>query len=286
MIHNVVCHDCKGRISSNNSTRYASQESHNFEHQQPATDNPRHMAAEALVSAPDAHSALVPPVDLPNTQLISSRPASPVPTTRSHSLVVLPTTSDTPPSSELTQTSTPSETPPTKSVKEVADIANPVTELSHKRKRSITYNSEITKELDITFIHAFEHISSVNAVRFSPDGKLLAVGLTHELGKTLIYNLETKSMIWYVNNFIHVFLNEYLTESLSLFSALAEYSNRYDKKTRHIRCVCFSSDGKHVVVGASDGMIHVGFSLFSCRRFLRKSHRCGGLTAKEYEPHL
>jgi WD40 repeat protein len=64
-----------------------------------------------------------------------------------------------------------------------------------KPKWSIAYNSKIERKLDITFEHALKHIPQALALRFSPDGKFLAVALGRELG-TRIYDVKTMSMKW------------------------------------------------------------------------------------------
>jgi WD40 repeat protein len=69
----------------------------------------------------------------------------------------------------------------------------------------IQYNNEIEQVLDVTFVHAFKHTTSVNAVRFSPDGNFLAAGLTHLLGRMQIYDVKTRSMKWYVSITIFIF---------------------------------------------------------------------------------
>ena len=77
--------------------------------------------------------------------------------------------------------------------------AQPIT----KSEWSVVYNSEVEQVLDISFVHAFKHTSSVYAVRFSPDGNFLAAGLDYDLGRTHIYDMKTKSVMWYA--FICVF---------------------------------------------------------------------------------
>lgn len=54
---------------------------------------------------------------------------------------------------------------------------------------------------DVTFIRTFTHKAFVFSVRFSPDGKYLAVGLRSEsrrggIGKALIYDVESGTIAW------------------------------------------------------------------------------------------
>ena len=117
-------------------------------------------------------------------------------TTLSHSSVV-PTTSNIFTPSEPETSHPPLQTSPTQVVKEAAVIAKPTIEKLRNHYRSVTHNSSIEKVLDITFVYAFEPALEVNVVRFSPDGNLLAVGLTKVLGRIIIYDMRTMSMKWY-----------------------------------------------------------------------------------------
>lgn len=198
-------------------------------------------------------------------------------TTLSHSRVdiLIPSGSPEPPRPPL-------QTSPAQVIEAAAVIAKPTNEKLQNHNRSVTHNSGIEKDLDITFVNAFRPALEVNVVRFSPDGNLLAAGLTNNLGKIIIYDMRTMLTKWYscFINPVHEYLNE-----ISAFSVLAEYTSKHDKissQSRHIRCVCFSPDSRYVVSGASDAGIYVGFPLVIIELFSRNPLRYGMSTEYEY----
>jgi len=91
----------------------------------------------------------------------------------------------------------------------------------------------------------------VLCVRFSPDGKYLAVGVGN--GRTYIYDAKTGAKSWSVT-FILVlgtpidFLDSFLADNC-------------EPGKRSIWSLCFSPDGKCLAVGASDGQLRVPFLL-------------------------
>lgn len=133
--------------------------------------------------SPDCHG--FPQAESLNTQLTTPHPASPILCTISQS-----PSSNVPTPSEHTDLLLPSTTPCTKLPVEVIAFKKP--------QWSVKYNPGIEKVLDITFVHAFQHSSPVYSVRFSADGNFLAAGLDYGLGRTHMYDVNDKSMTWYV----------------------------------------------------------------------------------------
>lgn len=62
---------------------------------------------------------------------------------------------------------------------------------------SVLHNPEIKQALHIDLVNTFNFIAKVYCVKFSPDGKYLAVGLDKG-GKTYIYDVETGLNVWLV----------------------------------------------------------------------------------------
>jgi len=181
-IGNIVCHNCKERMSSGPNL---GQHPPVFASQIPAVPTPSSHIGGITTGAPvsfhssstDSHNSMSPQAYFPNAQLTNSSLVSPIPTTPSHTLVMpaVPNAS-TPPDS--------AESSPIRSVDETAVLW------------SVIYNTDIEKTLDMTFVHAFHHTSPVCAVRFSPDGRFLAAVLDCDLGRTQIYDMDTRSMKW------------------------------------------------------------------------------------------
>lgn len=59
---------------------------------------------------------------------------------------------------------------------------------------SITFNYEVTRELDVEVVNVFFHEKAVECVKFSRDGKYLAAGCQD--GKVYIYNVATGALTW------------------------------------------------------------------------------------------
>jgi len=69
-------------------------------------------------------------------------------------------------------------------------------DLDERHDRSIIFNDEVKKELDVEMEHVFFHGDTIGCVKFSRDGKCLAAGCAN--GKAYIYDVETGTLTWYV----------------------------------------------------------------------------------------
>ena len=61
---------------------------------------------------------------------------------------------------------------------------------------SVSHNPNIKQSLQIDLVNTFNFAASVFCLKFSPDGKYLAVGLDRRSGKTYIYDVEKGVKIW------------------------------------------------------------------------------------------
>jgi WD40 repeat protein len=61
---------------------------------------------------------------------------------------------------------------------------------------SVSHNPNIKQSLQIDLVKTFNYTASVFCLKFSPDGKYLAVGLDRRSGKTYIYDVEKGVEIW------------------------------------------------------------------------------------------
>jgi hypothetical protein len=61
---------------------------------------------------------------------------------------------------------------------------------------SVSHNPDIKPALHIDLVKTFNFTADVFCVKFSPDGKYLAVGLDEESGRTYIYDVEKGLKIW------------------------------------------------------------------------------------------
>jgi WD40 repeat protein len=61
--------------------------------------------------------------------------------------------------------------------------------------RNVFHNPEIEQALHIDLVKTFNFVAKVYCVKFSPDGKYLAVGLDKS-GKTYIYDVEKGLFLW------------------------------------------------------------------------------------------
>jgi len=69
---------------------------------------------------------------------------------------------------------------------------------SKQPKWSVSHNPKIKQALHIDLAKTFDLAAEVFCVKFSPDGKYLAVGLGEGNGRTYIYDVEEGSKIWLV----------------------------------------------------------------------------------------
>jgi WD40 repeat protein len=60
---------------------------------------------------------------------------------------------------------------------------------------SVAYNPKLTQALHIDLVKTLNFTARVNCLKFSPDGRYLAVGLSS--GRTTIYDVEKRLNIWY-----------------------------------------------------------------------------------------
>lgn len=73
----------------------------------------------------------------------------------------------------------------------------PLDEIGSKRSNSnISYNPGIKQPLHINLVKVINFAAPVFCVKFSPNGKYLAVGLYKDSGKTFVYDVEKNSTIW------------------------------------------------------------------------------------------
>lgn len=279
-IRSIVCHNCTERISGNfgqHSPVSASQipaiPTHNGGRQQVPVVLP-HIATGTPVSfpsPPDGHNSISP------TQLTNTSFSSQIPTTLSSSYnnLVMSTVPSvpTPPDS--------AESSPTWSGNETAAPLWSINE-TPAPSWSVIYNTDIEKALDVTFVHAFHHTSPVCAVRFSPDGRFLAAVLDCDIGMIQIYDMDSKSLKWYVS----YRFRPNISTDVSVLSSLAEPrpldSDENENILRGIWCICFSSDGRYVAVGSSFERIYVRSHLLSMAISLMIYSRYGILPVKRY----
>jgi len=243
IIRSIVCHDCKQRISNlaQQIPTIPVEQSQNIGSLQTTPIISARPTAEATATIPfPGHSSFSPPRNLSDARL-----TPPLPATLSHSPII-PVISNATTSSEAS----PLDTAPMNSVKETSVIDRP-----EKSQWSFTYNSEVKRSIDITFAHEVKNSSPVYAVRFSPDGNLLAVGHSFDqVARTDIYDVQNRSLRWYV---LSTHLHEYID---FVFSALTEYSGyKKQSRSRGAWCICFSPDGRYLAVVCSLETIYVGF---------------------------
>jgi WD40 repeat protein len=120
---------------------------------------------------------------------------------------------------------------------------------------SVVHNHEVTQTVNVRLAHTLKMRSMVNRVKFSREGKYLAVGL--HTGETYIYDLKTLS-----NRFIplRTFLSGIPADSSIRILTILE---RPPKEKPSTWAVQFSPDNKYVATGGSDGRITVYLFAFS-----------------------
>lgn len=201
MIRNIVCHDCRERISP----AHIAQHKASFGSQTPLvlaeeSHNVGIQTAPSVISPHTTTGAIVSPFLLPSgqtsfaqPQMSTFRPASPTP-------APLPRSQANSIDSTMETFFTPPETPIADSLDEMLGIAGPAIE---KSPWSVVYNNEIKQSLRVIFVHALKYTNKVYAVRFSQDGKFLASGVDR-VGRTHLYDVKTMSMKAYVSTWIHL----------------------------------------------------------------------------------
>jgi WD40 repeat protein len=81
-------------------------------------------------------------------------------------------------------------------------LSKPVDEIHSKDPGwSVSHNPEITQTLQIDLAKTLNFTARVFCVKFSPDGKYLAVGLDQGSGRTYIYDMEKGLNIWSVPSY-------------------------------------------------------------------------------------
>jgi WD40 repeat protein len=63
---------------------------------------------------------------------------------------------------------------------------------------SITYNTEVKREVDVSVVRTLEVGLPISCLTFSKDGKYLAVGFWDKSGTTNIYDVQTGAKTWLV----------------------------------------------------------------------------------------
>jgi len=116
---------------------------------------------------------------------------------------------------------------------------------SNQPKWSVSHNPKIKQALHIDLAKTFDLAAEVFCVKFSPDGKYLAVGLGEGNGRTCIYYVEDGSKIWLVPS--------QLTYGLLLTFRASCLVDLYLKEQPIVWCVQFSPDNKYIAT-ASDGL--------------------------------
>lgn len=124
---------------------------------------------------------------------------------------------------------------------------------------SVGYRPKVDKILDVTFERAFVYKGHVNCVKFSMNGKYVAIGLSggesrdlnHILfnGEVVVYSTESGEQIWSVSLLI-------LASSvlITYLSRLAEHS---EEEKSGVYTMCFSPDDRLLAIGHVDGHINV-----------------------------
>ena len=115
----------------------------------------------------------------------------------------------------------------------------------------VDFNGNVNPALSVKLGRVLTHGGTVGRVRFSPDGKYLAVGVKN--GRTYIYDVKTGAKSWSVT-FIPVW-----RASIDFRDSFRADNSETRKLV--IWSLCFSPDGKYLAVGASEGELRVRFLL-------------------------
>ena len=111
----------------------------------------------------------------------------------------------------------------------------------------VDFNGNVGRALNVKLEHVLACETVVGRVRFSADGKYLAVGIRN--GQTYIYDVKTWAKCWSVP-FIPVW-------RMSIDFRDSFLADNSETRKPGIRSLCFSPDSKYIAVGASDGQLRV-----------------------------
>ena len=113
---------------------------------------------------------------------------------------------------------------------------------SKQPKWIVSYNSRIKQALHIDLSKTFAFTSMVFCVKFSPDGKYLAVGLCSGNGKTYIYDVEKGLKIWFA-----AYIYRQRPQLTFRTSSLVDL---YLKNQPMVWCVQFSPNSKYIAIAS------------------------------------
>jgi len=116
---------------------------------------------------------------------------------------------------------------------------------------SVDFNSNVKPALNMKLERILIPGAPVGCVRFSPDGRYLAVGVDNRW--IYIYDVKTGAKSWSVT-----FILVWRTSIDFRDSSLADNS---EKTKQMVWCLCFSPDGKYLAVGGPDRKLRVLFVL-------------------------